>query len=77
MTVKKKLAPVETEGLTATEKLALIEGVLWERITDPEVNAQTIVWASRELRNVIADREAVTPTVTPKIAQLQALKRAK
>lgn len=61
--------------LTPTEKLALIESLLWERITDPGVNAQTIVWASRELRNVISDREALTPTVTPKIAQLQALKR--
>ena len=63
-------------ALTSNEKLTLIESILWARITDPEVNAQTIVWASKELRNVIADREAIAPSSTPKLTQLQALKRA-
>lgn len=63
-------------ALTSNEKLTLIESILWARITDPEVNAQTIVWASKELRNVIADREAIAPSSTPKLAQLQALKSA-
>ena len=59
------------------ESLGVIEEMLWGIVNDPAVNPAVRVQASRELRAVIADREAVAPTVTPKVAQLQALKRAK
>lgn len=59
------------------ESLGVIEEMLWGIVNDPSVNPAVRVQASRELRAVIADREAVAPTVTPKVAQLQALKRAK
>ena len=64
------------EPLSPAASLGVIEDMLWGIVNDPGVNPAVRVQASRELRNVIADREALTPTATPKIAQLQALKRA-
>ena len=61
---------------TPGDSLLIIEEMLWSIVNDESVNAAVRVQASRELRNVIADREAVMPTVTHKVAQLQALKRA-
>ena len=65
----------KSEPLSPAASLRVIEDRLWGIVNDPGVNAAVRVQASRELRNVIADREALTPTATPKIAQLQALKR--
>lgn len=62
---------------TPAESYAIIEAMLWSIVNDETVNPHVRVNASRELRSVIADLESITPTATPKIVQLQALKRAK
>lgn len=66
-----------SKAKSPAESLEVIEKMLWGIVNDATVNPAVRVQASRELRAVIADREAVAPTQTAKVAQLQALKRAR